>query len=742
MTPERIEKSRHILEKLFLPILLLRASKKRDERLTQKLSKRSSPPDENILRQTWLFSNWPTVALKNVFERSTLKAFSDGRVVGLEGEPRKHLSVFYVVSGRVSHIPTKKEMRALALYVPEVNESKYHKADPLRWFRFRDFEQDETAGASVSISRDLLLGNLHIYRPGQLVDVELLLLGAPGRPRSLRCRSESVLLDIPLDAILTQFASLKPHTRQVALDKARSTGCSNLAKGNEKPSFKDIMYYNPVLQGLSTGNVEGAWMKLRPYLFCKGEIICTDVYNSNMVYFLKSGQVSITSSNSKETKVIDQCASHVGLDSFMVHTVPSCIGDHHMAVARCFCILWGINISDLNDLCCPSGLLNCALLASKMVKHKWSRLDITGCLRKLVAFAPLSNDCLDGIAKDLEARVYPPGRRVVSGGVLKGGIIVLVGKCAFGKISENARHVSCGEPLYFCESLLNMTAPKLILAETSVMVLHCPPKVILDAVQAFDNASDITNVLKLANEYVVGKYNLDISKTGIARQRAAQRVWETKKKEHMLAAINRKDHMAKIQSKEDDNFLGAAIIENNILTNLTLQLQSLHYNEEEAQRYHFLHEAPVFHSTQHVVQPTSTYRNDDYFTIDNSGKIVFCEKKKKSKTTLHLEPINGINVNPINKCKKVLNDETVKLPHVNKTIDNTFPIELERRPVRTSVIRTINSPVPFLSKSLIDADAQPLKESLQVESPRKTTTQLKSENGDLNMKIETSWLIN
>ncbi|CCW69782.1 unnamed protein product [Phytomonas sp. Hart1] len=690
MTVDGVEKTRQVLEKLFLPILLLRAAKKRDEWMNQKLCKCLPFPDENTLRQTWLFSKWPTSALKAVLERSTLKAFAPGRIVGLEGEPRRHLSVFYVVSGKVSHIPTKKEMWALALYVPERIESKYHKSDPLKWFRYKNFEQNGTAGASVSISRDLLLGNLHIYRVGQLVDVEFLLLGAPTRPRSIQCRDESILLDIPLDVILMQFYSLKPYTRQVALDKARSTGCLNLAKGNDKPSFKDILYYNPVLQGLSTGNVEHTWMKLTPFLFCKGEVICGDVYHSAVVYFIKSGQVSITSSNSKETKIIDQCASHIGLDSFMVHTVPSCIGDHHMAVARGFCILWGIPTSELSSLCSPLDLLNCSLLASKMVRHKWSRLNITGCLRKLVAFTPLSNDCLNGIAKGLVARVYPPGKRLMSCGELKGGVIVLVGKCALGKITENVRRITCGEPLYFCESLLNMAAPKPIFAETSTMVLHCPSKVILDAVQVFDNASNITNLLKMANEFVVGKYNLDISKTGIAQQRAAQRVWEAKKKQHLIASLNKKEQMAETQIKGENNFLGTAILENNILTNLTLQLQSLRYNEEEAQRYHFLHEVQVLHNP-HLDPSPVPYRSDEHFTIDKNGKLVFCKMKKKKNKIKRLVSINRIYVNVKNDCKKVSNDEIVKLPQVDKPISDSLLSYQKSKSNRASILATINS---------------------------------------------------
>lgn len=671
-----IERSKGILKRSFLPWVQIRVRRRiLARRSVEKLAK-VTKPDVQVLQHIPLFSKWPEQSIGKLLSSSRLEYKQAGMVAAYRGEPRGILCVYWVVSGKLTQVPTKQEVVSCSLdtFGPGVGAGRAVPTGPLIFPALFGGEGDGKAAAGngyeapLSQQQEAVLDSLVSYSASQIVDGDSLLLGDL-RQRCVRCQTDAVLLAIPLRVLLAELASLKPAVRQGTVASARSAVVVQLAKSAQRPSTTALLERNQVLQALSLRAMKEVWGQLRPYVFSAGDIICTDVFTSSTIYFLDRGHVSIVSrkagvgsSGGRSVRTLEQRhATGIGLSSFASCELPLDFGEQRSAVAHTYCVLWAAPLSVFIAACDAADEVNCARRATSMLRKlgmSRANMNVAAVLTQVPAFLALSEVSLQIVADVMRLRAHAPGKVIISSSQntpVKEGLIILCGQCSMvtpatadGKRQGKKEVVTTLRPglaSFFCEALLSRPASVSVRADTSVVALHASPGAVMDALESLSEF-ELQSVIDGANEYIVSVYG---ARCGLheetPQERAAARVKEHEAQQKAAAAkVEGADTPSKAanstaQSREEAVMENVKVAENNVLTSLYLQLQSLHYDEVTAKRHRFFHDATgsavkMYDADMKAGHPTATSaarRVKGHFTLDESGLPVFVECGSDSK---------------------------------------------------------------------------------------------------------------
>ncbi|EPY20030.1 hypothetical protein STCU_09188 [Strigomonas culicis] len=585
-------------------------------------------PSEEVLKQHPLLSKWPLLPIKNVLRLGKLCAYRKGCSVAYNKEPLSTCSIFWVISGKLMQVPSKKEIKRCALEIPTLFDTKLPKTGPLV---FPSLFSSVRHTPATRLQESVLDG-LSTFSAGQLIDAELLLFGALRR-RSIACLTDVVLVSIPFLAFQNEFLLLKGPPHRSTIEEARKVVTAALANGNAKPPLADILSANSVLTALNPQSLKAIWMQLQPTVFKCGEIICNNTYTSDTVFFLSVGKVKYVTEKSRDVLVRSRGAC-MGLNSIISFELPTHLLEKRTVVAASYCELWFISTRAFLCLCDEGDKVNCSRQATKEIDIAQCSLNLQSNLRNLAVFASVSDVFLNAVVKSLKMRVYMPGDCIIPAKkVFKSGVIILCGEAYIeirnkGGKGETREPARVGSLYYLCEALVGIKMPNAIVAGTSVIVALISAGCIFDALEKSEWVStEMDSIMEMSHQYVEKVYGGDAAECK-AQETAQKRVNAFYEKEQAKKAQTQKEVQKQVVK---DSVLSELEEENNLFTSLSTQLEYLRHSELEAEKYRYLsspnnavvttQQAPISGQAGGAARKCS-----GCFTTDDRGKAVYCDE--------------------------------------------------------------------------------------------------------------------
>ncbi|CAD2220359.1 hypothetical protein AGDE_04258 [Angomonas deanei] len=360
-----------------------------------------------------------------------------------------------------------------------------------------------------------------------------------------------------------------------------------LTNQRSKPPLLKILAANDVLNGLSMRSSKAMWMQLVPKVFCANEVVCSDVFTSDAVFFLSKGKLLYSNGKSKDVAITTPAAC-VGLNALVCHEQPTFFDEKRQLIAPGYCELWMISVHALQCLWEDADMVSCTRIATRKVQQALNPTLLYGPLRAVPAFNTITDGAVQQIAKCLRSRVYSPNECIVPARKPpKFGVLVVCGRfyLATSAKSEKREYPRCGIPFFPCEALTSTAIPVGVYAETSVIVLQITSGTILDGL---DSQEDPTNsmeaILESAEKYINQSYGEGQSSLSKAQNEAIQRVKEFNEKARVAA--HAKPTALSVTTPEERE-TAQLMTENKLLTSLALQLEFLRFGHDAADVEHY-----------------------------------------------------------------------------------------------------------------------------------------------------------
>lgn len=616
-------RSLHTLQRLLAPIVALCIARRRAKAATTHAARRYHSPPSETLRALPFFAKWPDSALEEWATRGVLRAYRKGTCIGFAREPPKVAQVYWVLSGKVTQVPTKKEFGECAAELPHLQPSAPKTGPAVLPALFVE-DARTTAAPPLTGAQERIMDSLEMYHAGQLVDCEGLLLGG-GRHRSLRCQTDVVLLSFPFPLVLGVVQGLSAAARDNTIDVARAVAESRMALLGNVPSVQSLTEANPVLLGLSPSATRALRLQLQPHVFLQFDTICHDVADADPVHFLRRGRVQIDDNMGIASIKESRASAAIGLDTFVRCRLPDYYGQKLKAKAATYCETWSISVANLRALCDAATRLRCTQASVSLLGTDMSRLALTPALRTCPCFADMTEAVLNVVARTLQPRVYSAGDTILpSKRCPATGIVLVAGTALVRPESKRAPFaLPGGEACYFCECFVKMELYESVVAQSSCIVLHSSPGQILESIEQFGAfARETQAMLDGAQASVNRRYGTGASDLSKAQSAAAERVKAYRRRcmeEAAMAASKAPAGAATAAASPGD---AATALENELLVSLSLQLQALHPDAVDAAKF------AVFRGAQLAIPAdtasTTAQPAPAYFTVDDEGNVVTC----------------------------------------------------------------------------------------------------------------------
>eukprot|EP00796_Vickermania_ingenoplastis_P000294 gene294-167_t len=637
MRAQQEERSMKTLKLLLAPVVHRRiAQRHRAKALAVALGK-ATAPSEAGLQALPVFQQWSDTAAQRLLRGSRIVYCERGTVLALQGEPLSVAEVIWVLTGKLTDLPTKDE------YIKCANNALggtgYHAGNTgLEEGRRVSTTREVLTGPAVlpqlfatenqkliplSVIQEITIDRLETYAAGHLAASDGVILKMP-RERSIRCVTPVLACLIPLRVLNRELSSLSKAAQQHTILVAKTNVECMLTRRDEKPSMESILLQNRMLTKLNSLSLRQAWSQLRPVVYMPNEIICPNTYVADNIYFIRRGSVRLH--RKKDAGTVEKVGAAVGLNAFVPYIMPKSLNETLTALSKTYCELWTISLPNFishfeNDLAA------CLVSAGRSLHYSTDQLQLTGKIRYVPAFMNLPELALHQISHSMKLRVYGPGQCIITANrYIREGIIVVVGRAHLLLTDKHMKKrkdcVKCGAPYFFCEALAKKVVSTAMFAETSVITLHCSPSSVLDAME--DNGctpQEIEQMYDLAAKYIAEEYGAMEPRIE-AQLRAASRVRE--RKMNLLPPKPKPSSLAVLEAVRLEQFQ----VENELITTLVTRLQALHHDPLDLLRHQYLTDF------QHVMGPsTAEWAEQEQqerkrpvvgscFTVDENGEVV------------------------------------------------------------------------------------------------------------------------
>nr|CCM13866.1 hypothetical protein, conserved [Leishmania guyanensis] len=384
----------------------------------------------------------------------------------------------------------------------------------------------------------------------------------------------------------------------------------------EMPSVHSLTSANPVLQALPLRTLRALRLQLKPLVFLQFDVLCHDVANSDKVFFLSRGRVLMEDSSGCSSTITSKAWTAVGLETFVPCRLPDYYDQKLRAKAVTYCEMWYIPTDALLAMCDVAIQLRCAHAATQLLGSDTSRLALASALRTCPCFGGVSEAAITAVAQALQARVYWAGDTIVASKRSPRTSILVVAGMVFVHSDKKTppQRLCTGQSRYFCECFVKMALEESVVSQSNSIVLHGSPGIILELMEELKPASDdIKIMLDSAQEYVNGRYGTGASDLSKAQNAAAERVRDFKR---------RCAEAASTTSPPGSNTDTLALLENELLVSLTLQLQALHLDPTNEAKFGILLEGQLAIGDDDA--PSKFRPTEECFSLDDEGKLVIC----------------------------------------------------------------------------------------------------------------------
>ncbi|KAG5483120.1 hypothetical protein CUR178_04693 [Leishmania enriettii] len=609
-------KSLHVLQKLLGPIVELYISRCRAKADVAREAPLYQAPSIDALKTCALFSKWPDSALKEWLLHGVLVVRRKGSCIGFSREPPQTADVYWVLSGRVTQVPTKSELGKCASELPQLPSSTPKTGPAVLPSHFLE-DAARRALRSLTPTQGRVVESLAKYDTGYLVDAEGLLL-CGGRQRSLRCQTDTVMLSFPFSRLLRVVQCLPIPVRSHAIDVARRVVQDSMAQLADLPSVQSLISANPVLQGLPLRALQTLRLQMQPLVFLQFEVICRNVASSDKVFFLSCGSVLIEDERDHFSAITSKASAAVGLETFVPCRLPDYCDQNLRAKAETYCETWWIPTTALLAVSDAATQLRCAQAATRLLSSYTIRPALASALRTCPCFANISEAALAAAAQALQARVHCAGDTIVASKRSPStGILVVSGVVHVRADREKpTRLLKVGQALYFCECFVQMKLEESVISQSSSIVLHGSPGRIFEFMELCAVSDDVKIMLDRAQEYVNGRYGFGASDLSKAQNAASERV-RSRKRRFAEAAPT---------ATPSSSGIGAAnaltSLENELLVSLSLQLQALHPDSAAEPKLDFFREGQP--AVREDDAPGDSRPSAECFSLDEEGNLVIC----------------------------------------------------------------------------------------------------------------------
>lgn len=664
---DKIDASFRKLKYFFSPFVFKKITEKRRTKALNRFVLTHSFPNEKGLLSLPLFYHWPETRGKRLLDCSHLRFFELGTTLVLNGEPLATSAIIWVISGKLTELPTKEELIKCAKNNSDTMAKNgsagdtcssaiiSHDHEPLTGptvlpsvFQLERGSQSAPHRKffRLTIVQEMILDRLELFSGGHVVASDCLLLGTE-RKRAIHCLTPVVAYFIPLKAFFKELTFLSSSFLTQSITIAKTSIQERLSKHDDKPSIQCILQENPILSKIDFICFQKVWCCLTPFAFKKDEVVCDDVYVADHIFFLHKGSLNLLhcGKEKKREEIVTQKGQAVGINSFVSLMLPSSFKDSLRALTTAYSELWGISFPHFLKICKES-TTSCVLAANKSLCYSSEKLQVLECLKSIPGLSILPNSCLDKMCQRMKVRVYGPKECVAHANrCAREGLILVVGKAVFKfkeEDEERSEVLRSGEPYFFCEAFMKKVLSLSVFSETSIIVLTCSPTLMLEVMEESNcTSSDIELLYNLATKYIVDKYG-HLDPRIEAQERAAARVTEYNR--NLRPPRPRPSNAAVLERMK----LEEMKIKNEIITVLEVRIQALHRDPVGELRNQFFADfssSPLNEASSHYEYDDKEISNkkgsngghfsksnnasESSFSVDNNGNVVFFQKEGK-----------------------------------------------------------------------------------------------------------------
>ncbi|EKF28371.1 hypothetical protein MOQ_007884 [Trypanosoma cruzi marinkellei] len=601
--------------------------------------------DAKNLLSCSLFAKWPLEALSDLRQRMLWEVHFKGETFIYGGEPCNVSSLFWIASGKLSEVPNRREKRGIRR--PSNKEEEEEGVASMG-----AVGPAEHSSVSPHVEFDETLAT---FSAGQFAAGERLFLGVTYH-RTMRCETD-------VTGFAVSFRTVQKIQRkwnvppEASVSAAKEIVKKQMLRRDEKPSLKLALLKNPILQGLDVSTLSIIWVLLSPMIVCANELICADIFHTENISFIQSGDVRVGLFKLGQRKeVILSCGSAVGLQSFAPSEMPRGRGEEHTAaVAVTFSQLWSVGRKAFSEMVSEKEWKKCAAIALRTISF---HVD-DGILRKVAIFSLLPQSKIMELARRVELRVVrgdeyilPPKKRP------REAIVVLVGTVYFTQKTpteealndEKTDRISipCGDPVAFAECVAKMPLKSGVFAATGALIVSLTRRAMLESL-AKDGAG--TEIEPVIVETAMNQLNASPSSCSVTR--VVKKVQEEALQDVRNNSRPQNGNLPPCKNELQDLFppnadLGEMIeLHTQVLSTLTLQVHNLRPSMWKAERMgvHYDNASRIAMKNPPSNESTSCHRSQSCFTIDATGRVMFCSKgaMAERKTVERVQPTDVLS---------------------------------------------------------------------------------------------------
>ncbi|KAH9597835.1 hypothetical protein LSM04_002573 [Trypanosoma melophagium] len=599
-------------------LIKLKAARRRLDKLAALRGDPQLAPER--LRSSPLFNHWPLSALSEIRQNMVLEVYRKGDVIVYGEEPGKISSLFWIVSGKLTEVLSKTDIYIMQSIEPHSNFDPTEKSSDFSLL---------CKSSSLNLSDSLMR-----FNAGQFAAGERLFLGV-GYRRTIRCESRVIVFQVPFTVVkdIQKKWGVPLETTVIA---AKEIVKRQMSRANEKPSLQAALLHNPVLSGMDATTLSILWIRLSPVVICRDETLCVDVFTSDRIYFLQSGHVRVQGHHSREGKYLVSSGSGFGLNGFAQFEAPCDYGEKRPVVASSFSQLWGITLSAFIEIVSENEWKRCAEIARKTIQFK---VDYK-ILRRSPVLSQLPESAAILLTKRMQLRVVRPGECILAAEEYPSeAIIVLIGatyivkKRSFEEGSGDEKviksSVSCGVLIAIAECVAERKIKYGFFASTSAIIFSLTRNTIMDVANECKEVHDLRVVTEAAITELDGRRAFQSVEHIVnkAQEDAAQRVKryarEQSSKMELLNAENQSD-----STDADVDFDRMIRLRTQVLSTLSTQVCGLRPNMWGTGIGGLRYDVASSSVTRDVQRGNSqnSNRTKSCFTVDEKGRVVFCEE--------------------------------------------------------------------------------------------------------------------
>ncbi|RNF26957.1 uncharacterized protein Tco025E_00823 [Trypanosoma conorhini] len=574
------------------------------------------------LRSCPFFAKWPAAALSELRREMVLEVYLRGEALLYGGVPCAVSSLFWIVSGTLAELPSRRD-RCERKRLLETVEGSVPLVSNV-------WGKAPSCGSSHAEFHD----NLATFGAGQFAAGERLFVGLPYH-RTIHCESNVTCLTVSFRAVqrLRKKWQVPPEASESA---AKEIMREQLLRADDRPPLPLALQQNPILCCLDAATLSILWIRLSPMVACANEVICDDVFTADTVSFLLSGEVRVGGTRDQRSSKIVPCGGAVGLQSFAPYEVPRAGDEKCPAVALTFSQLWGIGRQAFSEMVSDTEWRKCAAVAQKTIHFKIDPALLEG----VRVFASLSLAKVAALAKRMELRVVRGAAYILSPNKKpQEAIVVLVGRVYFEEQTSAERaphggkaartHIPCGTPVAFAECVAEVPLRCGVFAETGAVVVSLTRRAMVETFRRNDNGPEMEPAV---TEAAMTQLDVPLAARNAARivnkaqERAVQRVRKHALVQPSSAAPREEEQQGvSLLDLDVDRMIE---LRTQVLSTLALQVRSLRPGMWQAERggAHYDTASRTIMRNAAPNEAPKPHRRQSCFSLDERGCLVFCGK--------------------------------------------------------------------------------------------------------------------